>query len=474
MSSMTMVITTMVVCVVAVNSVIHLTRHEENVLAKAVIAATDPTRFGQPIATPTPSDSTPTESPTVETKSTTETPTITPTITPTPIPAPTTSTPTPTPTPIPFYKISGRVMDARQPLSGVTLMLGGTITASVTTNPSGSYAFSNLPAGGSYTVTPVRAKMNFTPPSRSLNNLKQDGSADFIGIAQAELYKISGRVTGGGQPLGGVRIRLDGTKTNSTTTNANGDYAFNDLPEGGNYTVTPLTLSLRMSFSPIRRAFNNLNHDESADFLGVDQTRSYKISGQVTDGRQPLGGVRVRLDGKRNDSATTDGSGNYAFRDLLEGGNYTIAPSATMSFRPSSRSFTNLSQNESANFTGVVVVADVLPPIQTCTDADRARERDNLINKYAAMWQRSIESEKGRVIAETIAARLPGVEPKFVEATASLGPVKYDVAFKECSPRLVMARYEWQVRMYYEGTTRTVAVPRQRTCGKLLGVWLCR
>jgi hypothetical protein len=375
-------------------------------------------------------------------------------------------------------------MDARQPLGGVTLTLGGTTTASTTTNANGDYAFSNLPAGGSYTIAPARAKMNFTPPSRSLNNLKQDASADFIGVAQEERYKISGRVTSGGRPLGDGRVRLDGTKSNATTTNANGDYAFSDLPEGGNYTVTPINPSSRMNFSPSRRSFNNLNHDASADFSVVEQSRSYKISGRVSDGRQPLGGVRVVLDGKRNDSATTDAGGNYAFRDLPEGGNYTITPSATMNFTPSSRSFTNLSRDESANFTGavVVVVAEDSPPIQTCTDDDRARERDNLINRFAASWQRSIEAEKDKVIADTIARNRPagpagpaGVEPTAVEATATLGRIRYEVMFKECSPRLVIARYEWQVTIYVQRREpRVVTVPRQKTCGKLLGVWLCR
>lgn len=369
-------------------------------------------------------------------------------------------------------------MDARQPLGGVKILLEGTTSASTTTNADGSYTFGDLRAGGSYTITPARAKMNFTPVSRSLNNLKHDASADFIGLAQPEFYKISGRVIDGHKPVGGVSLRLDGTTTNSTATNANGDYVFRDVPEGGNYTITPITLTSRMNFTPIRRSFNNLKQDASADFIVVNQPRLYRISGRVTDSRQPLGGVSVRLGGTKTNSTTTNANGDYAFRDLPEGGNYTIIPRADMSFTPSNRSFTNLSQDESANFTGVVVVADTddSPPIKTCTEADQARERDNLINKYAAVWQRSIESEKPKIIAVTVRENLPaGVEPNAVEATAGLGPIRYEVAFRECTPRLFTARYEWQVKMYFAARgTKIVVVPRQKTCGKVVGVWLCR
>lgn len=97
---------------------------------------------------------------------------------------PATATATPTPTPV--YKISGRVTDGGKALGGVKLTLGGAKSASTTTDASGNYAFSRLPAGGSYTVTPAGAKIDFTPPRRSVKNLTQDQSADFVGTLQPE------------------------------------------------------------------------------------------------------------------------------------------------------------------------------------------------------------------------------------------------------------------------------------------------
>ena len=77
---------------------------------------------------------------------------------------------------------------------------------------------------------------------------------------------ISGRVTNSGQPLAGVKIRLEGSKATVATTDANGYYAFSDLRAGGSYTVTPVRD--KTDFKPLHRSFDNLTHDGSADFNG--------------------------------------------------------------------------------------------------------------------------------------------------------------------------------------------------------------
>lgn len=271
-----------------------------------------------------------------------------------------------------------------------------------------------------------------------------------------------------GKPLSGVNIMLKGAKTASTTTDANGNYTFSDLRAGGNYTITPARA--KTNFTPSNRSIDRLSKDESADFFGLVQPDVYKISGRVMSASQPLGGVKIRLEGSKLTSTTTDANGNYTFSDLRAGGSYTITPvSGKINLTPNSRSFTNLTQDESAHFSGLVQHDPTLT--QECTDADKSREKDNLLNRYGAIWQRSIESEKPKIIAESLPV---GVEPKAVEATASLGPIKYEITFlKGCTPRLVTARYEWQVRMNFNRTTKVVAVPKQKTCRKVLGGWLC-
>ena len=78
------------------------------------------------------------------------------------------------------------------------------------------------------------------------------------------------------------------------------------------------------------------------------------IAGQLTDGAsQPIGGAHVALSGSLAAATTTDAAGNYSFRGLVSGGDYTVTPSlAGLAFAPASRSYSNLTVNQSADFAG--------------------------------------------------------------------------------------------------------------------------
>jgi hypothetical protein len=65
------------------------------------------------------------------------------------------------------------------------------MSTSTMTDGSGNYTFMDLRAGGDYTIIPARARMKFTPASRSFNNLRQNGSADFVGFGEREPKSIS-------------------------------------------------------------------------------------------------------------------------------------------------------------------------------------------------------------------------------------------------------------------------------------------
>ncbi len=76
------------------------------------------------------------------------------------------------------YTISGRITNGGQGLSSVTVTVSG--GAATTTNATGNYTFSNLAAGGNYTVTPSLNGYNFTPPSLTFSNLiANQTNADF-------------------------------------------------------------------------------------------------------------------------------------------------------------------------------------------------------------------------------------------------------------------------------------------------------
>jgi photosystem II stability/assembly factor-like uncharacterized protein len=83
----------------------------------------------------------------------------------------------------------------------------------------------------------------------------------------------------------------------------------------------------------------------------IQSASSYTISGQVTLSGSGLSGVTMTLIGSQSGAATTDGFGNYSFT-VPAGGNFTVTPSlAGYTFTPPSQTFSNLSGNQTANFT---------------------------------------------------------------------------------------------------------------------------
>jgi RHS repeat-associated protein len=70
------------------------------------------------------------------------------------------------------YTISGRVTNSQGTgISQVTVTLSGTQSGTTTTNGNGDFSFTNLAAGGNYTVTPSKVGYTFTPTNRSYTNL---------------------------------------------------------------------------------------------------------------------------------------------------------------------------------------------------------------------------------------------------------------------------------------------------------------
>jgi uncharacterized repeat protein (TIGR01451 family) len=71
------------------------------------------------------------------------------------------------------YAISGKATNGGEGLSGVSVALTGTSSASTTTDAAGNYSFSNL-GGGNYTITPSLNGYTFVEPSITVNNLVVD------------------------------------------------------------------------------------------------------------------------------------------------------------------------------------------------------------------------------------------------------------------------------------------------------------
>ena len=130
---------------------------------------------------------------------------------------------------------------------------------------------------------------------------------------------ISGAVNLDGDPAGEdeVDVELSGDAAATTTTDADGEYAFEDLLPGS-YTVT--VQDADEIFDPVSADFEVAHaEDVRADFALVDDPAS--VSGAVTVDGGPAGAgeVTVELSGDAVTRTTTDGNGDYELSDLAPG-----------------------------------------------------------------------------------------------------------------------------------------------------------
>jgi uncharacterized repeat protein (TIGR03803 family) len=175
------------------------------------------------------------------------------------------------------FTISGQVTDSGgNPLSGVSVTLSGSQSATATTDSSGNYTF-NEPAGGNYTVTPSLSGDTFTPASQTFNNLSSNQTQNFTASATGNTFTISGQVTLSGSGLSGVTVTLSAQSGSgaTATTDSSGNYTFTE-PAGGNYTITP-SLS-GDTFSPASQTFKNLSGNQTQNFTASAATNSFTVN----------------------------------------------------------------------------------------------------------------------------------------------------------------------------------------------------
>jgi hypothetical protein len=160
------------------------------------------------------------------------------------VPAP---SPTPTPTPPPTVTISGIVSYCSNPVPGpvpnVILTLTGSASGSTLTDGSGTYQFSSLATGGSYTVTPTKSAL--TPGSTGINTV------DVIAV-QRQFLNL-------GTPLSGCRLMA---------ADVNGDAAINtvDVIAIQRFYLglsTGIANTGKYQFSPLSRSYSGIVSDQT-------------------------------------------------------------------------------------------------------------------------------------------------------------------------------------------------------------------
>ncbi|HKC63391.1 MAG TPA: carboxypeptidase-like regulatory domain-containing protein, partial [Pyrinomonadaceae bacterium] len=248
------------------------------------------------------------------------------------------------------YTVSGLVTDENNnPLSSGTVALySGNYLVETGTNigADGRYEFKNVPALYSYTVYPYYVSTHYFT-AKVIPSLSADQTLNFTGIRYN--FKISGVVSDRSQQgLNGVSVTLSGGASRSATTDANGNYSFDNLPAGFDYSVA--VAKTDYIFEPQSRSYYLLR-DVASDFTGI---RTYRFSGHVTDGNgHGLIGITMSLSGAETGKVLTGSDGSYSFT-VTTIGNYLLTPSKDQNFytfNPTNQAFNSLNDHQTANFT---------------------------------------------------------------------------------------------------------------------------
>jgi hypothetical protein len=260
------------------------------------------------------------------------------------------------------YTISGRITTTTgAALSNATVRLSS--GASAPTDANGNYSL-NAAAGGTYTVTPEKATYWFNPASATFSNLGANQVANFA-AAQVTVQLTNTTRPGNPNFLVGDAFRLviNGPPNQpvmaSVTHNGVASTTSYGSTDSTGARTPPLTGTFAAGDVGAWTEVWTVGGIQATAVLTFTVTPdSYTISGTVTASGAGLSGVRVAVTGSES-GITTDADGYFTYT-AAAGGNYTITPSKSgYSLTPPSVSFTNLSANQTANFTAVAMVPTI-------------------------------------------------------------------------------------------------------------------
>ncbi len=236
------------------------------------------------------------------------------------------------------YSIDGRVVNASgKGIAGAVMVLEGSQSATATTDSNGDYRLDDVRAEGEYSLTVQRDNYDFEPQGQTINGLTANLTAYFLGTVHR--YTISGDIN-----MSDADVTLSGAASASLRTGSDGTYSFTVDAEG-DYTVT--ASKTHYTFAPESYTFTNLVGHKTLNFEPTLNTHTISGSTGLPD-------VSVTLSGDATEAVTTGADGEYSFT-VNAGGSYTVTPDKTnYTFAPLSRSFTNLSGNQTADFNGTL------------------------------------------------------------------------------------------------------------------------
>jgi photosystem II stability/assembly factor-like uncharacterized protein len=197
----------------------------------------------------------------------------------------------------PVYPIRGRVTSSTNPnegISGVTMTLSGSYSQQTTTDAAGNFILGSASFTNpvNLTVTPSKAGLTFDPVNISYTTVSADQPAANFTTAAAvadTFFSVSGHVADLASPnLSGATITMlsnvPGFSYQSVVTDANGNYSFQNLPPGGNYTFSASKTD--RTFAPPSSTFFNLSGNQTLNFTASPAAfqstlKTWTISGRT-------------------------------------------------------------------------------------------------------------------------------------------------------------------------------------------------
>ncbi|KAF2514374.1 T9SS-translocated chitinase ChiA [Flavobacterium zhairuonense] len=167
---------------------------------------------------------------------------------------------------------------------------------------------------------------------------------------------ISGSVKNGSALVADVTVELRNASNAviQTVVSTNGNFAFNNLTSGQNYTLTALKATY--TFTPV--TLTNVTVNQTSVVINGTQP-TYTVSGTVLNGSTGVSGVTISaVSGSTTLTAVSNASGVYSVAGLTAGLNYTVtAAKSGFSYTPASTVYNAIDSNKTLNFTqGAAVV----------------------------------------------------------------------------------------------------------------------
>lgn len=224
--------------------------------------------------------------------------------------------------------ITGTVTATTGATTGTVLTLrdaDGTVIATTSPQPDGSFGFPGVQASAGYTVsiTPPPGSIADGPVTQAADLSAQDAVVDF-GVHVIVPVGVSGTVRDtAGNPVAGATVLLDNGAA-TTTTGPDGVYRFEDVAVGDHtVTVDPPAGYTALALPP---AFTvPVGSETPIDGLDAVLQPNPDVSGRVTDAGGGVAGavVTALLAGGGTTSVVTAADGTYTFSRLTPG-TYTI------------------------------------------------------------------------------------------------------------------------------------------------------